>query len=56
MANITSTTNATHPTSQQIAGLPAGGFRTILADPPWPAQSGERHYRTMNLVSRVVSV
>ena len=49
MANITSTTNATHPTSQQIAGLPVGGFRTILADPPWPAQSGERHYRTMNL-------
>lgn len=46
MSNITSTTNTT---SQQITGLPTGGFRTILADPPWPAQSGERHYRTMNL-------
>ena len=24
-------------------------FTTILADPPWPAQSGERHYQTMSL-------
>lgn len=24
-------------------------FRTILADPPWPRQGGERHYSTMSL-------
>lgn len=24
-------------------------FTTILADPPWPAQSGERHYQTMDI-------
>lgn len=24
-------------------------FCTILADPPWPGQSGERHYATMSL-------
>lgn len=24
-------------------------FTTILADPPWPAQGGERHYQTMSL-------
>ena len=32
-----------------IPGLPPGGFATILADPPWPLQSGEKHYRTMSL-------
>lgn len=35
--------------SPTIPGLPPGGFATILVDPPWPAQSGEKHYRTMNL-------
>jgi len=35
--------------TNRLAGVPAGGFRTILADPPWPAQGGERHYRTMSL-------
>lgn len=32
-----------------IPGLPPGGFATIVVDPPWPAQSGEKHYRTMSL-------
>ena len=32
-----------------IPGLPPGGFRTILADPPWQTQSGEAHYQTMSL-------
>ena len=32
-----------------IPGLPPGGFATILVDPPWPAQGGEKHYRTMSL-------
>ena len=35
--------------SPTIPGLPPGGFATILVDPPWPAQSGENHYRTMSL-------
>ena len=35
--------------SPTISGLPPGGFATILADPPWPLQSGEKHYRTMSL-------
>ena len=35
--------------SPTIPGLPPGGFATILADPPWPLQSGEKHYRTMSL-------
>ena len=35
--------------SPAIPGLPAGGFATILVDPPWPLQSGEKHYRTMSL-------
>ena len=35
--------------SPTISGLPPGGFATILVDPPWPAQSGEKHYRTMSL-------
>lgn len=35
--------------SPAILGLPPGGFATILVDPPWPAQSGEKHYRTMSL-------
>jgi len=35
--------------SPTIPGLPPGGFATILVDPPWPAQSGEKHYRTMSL-------
>lgn len=48
---MTNTTNAENTVSAvgAITGLPAGGFRTILADPPWPAQGGERHYRTMSL-------
>ena len=29
--------------SLAIPGLPPGGFATILVDPPWPAQSGEKH-------------
>ena len=33
----------------EISGLPPGGFATILVDPPWPLQSGEKHYRTMSL-------
>ena len=33
----------------EIPGLPPGGFATILVDPPWPLQSGEKHYRTMSL-------
>lgn len=36
-------------TGHDMAEVPTGGFRTILADPPWPAQGGERHYRTMSL-------
>ena len=41
---------ATGPgSSPAIPGLPLGGFATILVDPPWPAQSGEKHYRTMSL-------
>ena len=35
--------------SSAIPGLPPGGFATILVDPPWPAQGGEKHYRTMSL-------
>ena len=35
--------------SSTISGLPPGGFATILVDPPWPAQRGEKHYRTMSL-------
>lgn len=35
--------------SSAIPGLPPGGFATVLVDPPWPAQSGEKHYRTMSL-------
>ena len=35
--------------SPTISGLPPGGFATILVDPPWPAQGGEKHYRTMSL-------
>ena len=35
--------------SPAIPGLPPGGFATILVDPPWPLQSGEKHYRTMSL-------
>ena len=35
--------------SPTIPGLPPGGFPTILVDPPWPLQSGEKHYRTMSL-------
>ena len=35
--------------SSTISGLPPGGFATILVDPPWPLQSGEKHYRTMSL-------
>ena len=33
----------------EIPGLPPGGFATILVDPPWPLQGGEKHYRTMRL-------
>ena len=32
-----------------IPGLPPGGFATVLVDPPWPLQGGEKHYRTMSL-------
>ena len=35
--------------SPAISGLPPGGFATILVDPPWPLQGGEKHYRTMSL-------
>ena len=35
--------------SPAIPGLPPGGFATVLVDPPWPLQSGEKHYRTMSL-------
>lgn len=35
--------------SERETGLPPGGFATILVDPPWPLQSGEKHYRTMSL-------
>ena len=35
--------------SPTIPVLPSGGFATILVDPPWPLQSGEKHYRTMSL-------
>ena len=35
--------------SLTIPGLPPGGFATILVDPPWPLQGGEKHYRTMSL-------
>ena len=35
--------------SPTIPGLPLGGFATVLVDPPWPLQSGEKHYRTMSL-------
>ena len=35
--------------SPTILGLPPGGFATILVDPPWPLQGGEKHYRTMSL-------
>ena len=35
--------------SPAIPGLPPGGFATVLVDPPWPAQGGEKHYRTMSL-------
>ena len=35
--------------SPAIPGLPPSGFATILVDPPWPLQSGEKHYRTMSL-------
>ena len=43
---VTATSACSSPT---IPGLPPGGFATILVDPPWPAQSGEKHYRTMSL-------
>ena len=35
--------------SERETGLPPGGFATILVDPPWPLQGGEKHYRTMSL-------
>ena len=35
--------------SPTIPGLPLGGFATVLVDPPWPLQGGEKHYRTMSL-------
>ena len=35
--------------SPTIPGLPPGSFATILVDPPWPLQGGEKHYRTMSL-------
>ena len=45
-ASVTALGTGSSPT---IPGLPPGGFATILVDPPWPAQSGEKHYRTMSL-------
>ena len=39
----------------EIPGLPPGGFGTILVDPPWPAQGGEKHYRTMSL-ARIMAI
>ena len=44
-----SETTLTHHRPIGGAGIPEGGFRTILADPPWPRQGGEAHYRTMGL-------
>lgn len=43
------TATGTSRSAGNIPGLPPGGFHTILADPPWPAQGGERHYQTMSL-------
>ena len=45
-ASVTALGTGSSPT---IPGLPSGGFATILVDPPWPAQGGEKHYRTMSL-------
>ena len=45
-ASVTALGASSLPT---IPGLPPGGFATILVDPPWPLQSGEKHYRTMSL-------
>ena len=45
-ASVTALGTGSSPT---IPGLPPGGFATILADPPWPLQGGEKHYRTMSL-------
>ena len=45
-ASVTALGTGSSPT---IPGLPPGGFATILVDPPWPLQSGEKHYRTMSL-------
>lgn len=28
-----------------------GGYDVVLCDPPWPAQSGEKHYRTMSVAA-----
>lgn len=41
--------DASAGTTGAIPGLPPGGFATILVDPPWPLQGGEKHYRTMSL-------
>ena len=46
MASVSTEGTGSSPT---IPGLPPGGFATILVDPPWPLQSGEKHYRTMSL-------
>ena len=45
-ASVTALGTGSSPT---IPGLPPGGFATILVDPPWPLQGGEKHYRTMSL-------
>ena len=45
-ASVTALGAGSSPT---IPGLPPGGFATILVDPPWPLQGGEKHYRTMSL-------
>ena len=45
-ASVTALGTGSSPT---IPVLPPGGFATILVDPPWPAQGGEKHYRTMSL-------
>ena len=43
------TSTGTRSVEGGLLGVPPGGFRTILADPPWQAQSGEAHYQTMSL-------
>ena len=48
-AGVGKKTGAATEKAGAIPGLPPGGFATVLVDPPWPAQGGEKHYRTMSL-------